>query len=140
MCLFLGALNHAPSSAPRSRLVLFADRCIPLFQFLQLFVRKVFNINHVVVRRTVGANQFVKLKVKGFGVTVLSILNQENHKESNNGGTSIDNELPGVGELEEWPARCPYYQRNQGAQEHHRMPNQSRDRASKTAEPEIQGV
>ena len=116
------------------------DSCIAFFQFFQLFIGKIFNIDHVIVRRAVGANEFVELKVKSLGVSVLSVLNQEDHKKSDDRGASIDDELPGVGEVEYGPAGCPYNQRNHGTQKHHRMSNQSRNTGSKTAEPEIQGV
>ena len=38
--------------------------------------------------------------MKGFGVAVLGILNEEHHEESNDRGGGVDDELPGIGEVE----------------------------------------
>jgi hypothetical protein len=54
-----------------------------------------------------GADQFVELGLDGGAVTVLRVLDEEDHQEGDDGRSRIDDELPGVGEAEDWPAHGP---------------------------------
>ena len=67
-----------------------------LFEFFHLVIGEIFQIDQFVSRGFEGANQFVELKVDGLCVAVLGVLNQEDHQEGNDGGSGIDDELPGV--------------------------------------------
>ncbi len=59
---------------------------IPGSDSLQLFVRKILNIDHLVVSSSNRPNDLVKLKVNGLGVAVLGVLNQKNDQEGDDGG------------------------------------------------------
>jgi hypothetical protein len=76
--------------------------------------------------------------VKGLGVTVLRVLNEEDHKKRNDRGASINDELPGVRKMKERPAYGPYHQNHNGQQKHIRMANYGRRAAGKAAKPEIE--
>ena len=52
-------------------------------------------------------NQLIKFDLNGRTVTVLRVLNQKNHKESDDGGAGVNDELPGVGEAEQRAADSP---------------------------------
>src|SRR6476660_3185496 len=50
-----------------------------------------------------------------FGVAVLSILNKKNHEESDDSGASVDNELPGIGEMKGRSRHPPHHNDEEGA-------------------------
>ena len=83
------------------------------------------------------ADQFVKLKMKRLGVAVLRILNEEDDQEGQKTGGSIDDQLPCIGIMENWPADSPHNQSHDCSQEHRGMSNEPRGLAGKAAEPEI---
>src|SRR5437016_5860985 len=60
----------------------FPNQFVALLQFMQFLVRQVFYINQVIAGRAVGADQFIQLQVEGLVVTVLGLLDQEDHQES----------------------------------------------------------
>lgn len=122
------------------RLVLFADGRIAFFQFIQFFIRKIFNIDHVIVRGAVRTDQLVEFKVNGFGVTVLRILDEEDNQKSEHAGAGIDDKLPGIGIVENWSADSPHHQRKDCAQKHHGMSHQPRGFAGEATEPEAHGI
>ena len=77
-----------------------ANGFVALLQFVQFFVRKLLDIDEIIIRRMMGADKFVQLQVQGFGVSVLRVLDQENYEEGNDGGAGINDELPGIREME----------------------------------------
>jgi len=78
--------------------------------------------------------------VKSFGIPILSVLDQEDDKESHDGGTGIDNQLPGIGKMEQRAADCPENQDYDSRQEHKWMAYELCGPGGKAAEPEIDGV
>ena len=56
-----------------------------------------------------GANQFIQFDMHRLGVTVLGILNQEDHQECDDGRSRIDDELPSIAKAEEWTGDQPKY-------------------------------
>ena len=88
--------------------------------------------------RVVGANEFVQFEVKRPGIAVLRILDEEHHKKSDDGGAGVDDELPGVGKMEQRPARRPQDEDRHGEQKHIRMAHQLGRPAGKAAEPETE--
>src|SRR3979409_1349548 len=61
-------------------------------------------------KRIVGfanANKFIELHLDRSGVTILRILNQENHQKRNDSCSSVDDKLPCVREMEERTRDCP---------------------------------
>ena len=59
------------------------------------------------LRPDVRADEFVQLQVQRLGVTVLGVLDEENHQEGDDRRTGIDDELPGVREMKERAAGGP---------------------------------
>lgn len=47
----------------------------------------------------VAADEFIKLHLDGNAVSVLGILNEEDHEEGDDGRSGIDDELPGIAEM-----------------------------------------
>ena len=67
------------------------------------------------------------LTCKANRVAVLALLDQEHHQEGDDGGTGVDDELPGVAEVEDRPAGRPTPGRRQdGDQEGQRLAAQMR--------------
>jgi hypothetical protein len=48
-----------------------------------------------------GADQLVKLEMERFSVTVLRVLDQKDNQKRDYGSAGVDDELPGVREMEE---------------------------------------
>ena len=67
-----------------------------LFEFLHVVIGKLFQVDQFVSCRPDGANQFIELEMNGLRVAVLRVLNQEDHQEGDDGGSSVDDELPRV--------------------------------------------
>ncbi len=78
-----------------------------LFYFPQLFVGKIFQIDQLVSRLLQRANDFVELQMHRFSVAVLGVLNQEHHQKRNDGSSSVDDQLPGVGKMKCWTSEKP---------------------------------
>jgi hypothetical protein len=82
-------------------------------ELLNLIICEVLDSHETIARRA-HANEFVQLYLNGGAVPVLRILNQKYHKESYDGGPSINDQLPSVRELEERAAYAPYYHHTRG--------------------------
>ena len=54
-----------------------------------------------------GANQFVQFDMHRLRVTVLGILDQEDHQKGDDCGSRIDDELPSIAKAEEWTGDQP---------------------------------
>ena len=57
---------------------------------LEFFVSAFLEVHHFVSGAVHGSNQLVEFKVEGLGVTVLRVLNEEDHEEGNNGRRRVD--------------------------------------------------
>ena len=122
------------------RPVFFTDRGVTFFQFVQLLIRELLNIDHVIAGGHVGADELVQLEMKRLGVPVLRVLNQEHDQKRDDGGSGIDDELPGIRKMEERPADGPCHQHHDREQEHVRMSDKLSGPAGKAAEPEAHAV
>ena len=67
-----------------------------LFYFLHFFVGEIFQIEQFISRLSERTDDFIELQMHCFGVAVLGVLNQEHHQKGNDGGSSVDDQLPGV--------------------------------------------
>ena len=76
-------------------------------QFFQLFVREILDRGKFVAGLLHGENQLGQFELNSERVAILGMLNQKHHQESNDGGASIDDELPGIAIVEDWPGRDP---------------------------------
>lgn len=86
----------------------------------ELFVRQLFQVQKRVVGIVIGANEFIELKLYGYAVTVLGVLNEEHHEERRDGRARVNDELPAVAIAKVLPARGP--------EEHDQCRRDKRDR------------
>ncbi len=75
--------------------------------FLELEVAQAFYIDHLVASRIDGADELIELEIDGAGVAVLGVLDEEDHQEGDDGGAGVDDELPGVGVVEDGAGERP---------------------------------
>ena len=66
-----------------------ADALELLFELFQVLVRKLFKIDKFISRALDGANDLIEFQMDCFGVTVLRVLNEEDHKKSHNGRSTM---------------------------------------------------
>lgn len=62
----------------------------------------VFNVDELVSGGSDGANDLIKLQMYSLGVPILGVLDEHYKEESEDGGSCINEELPSIGEIEEW--------------------------------------
>jgi len=74
-------------------------------ELFQLLVGKILEIDELIARVFDCSNQFVQFQVNCFGVTILGVLNQKYHQECDNGGSCVDDQLPGIGEMKSGAVR-----------------------------------
>jgi len=55
-----------------------------------------FQIDELISSAFQRSNYFVELQMSCFGISILRILNEKDHEESNNRRPGINNELPGI--------------------------------------------
>ena len=106
--LLLRQRRHSSRGDAFSRL----DDSIPqLFELAlqrhELLVAHVLERQKLVAGVLVRANELVELQMDGVGVAVLGVLNEEHHQERNDRRAGVDDELPGVGEMEDRAADRP---------------------------------
>ena len=63
---------------------------------IQLLLVHLFEVEQGVVGLGHHEDQLIELELQGFGITVLGILDEENHQKGNDGRPRVDNQLPGV--------------------------------------------
>src|ERR1041384_1948634 len=83
------------------------DFFVALFQFVQLFVGKLLDIDKIVIGWMVRAGQLIQLQVQRLGITILGVLNEKDHKKRNDSSACVDDELPSVRKMKERPAHGP---------------------------------
>ena len=86
------ATLSAPFCFPADTLELFLE-------VLEVSIGEPFKINKLVSSAFNGTYDFVEFQTNGFRITVLRVLDEEDHEEGDDGCASIDNELPGVREV-----------------------------------------
>ena len=76
-------------------------------EIVEFEVAEVFDVDHLVAGFIDGSDELVELEIDGAGIAVLRVLDEEDHQKSDNGGAGIDDELPGVGVVEDRSRRGP---------------------------------
>src|SRR5436190_23325229 len=71
-----------------------------LLQLVEIFLLELLEIQQFVARVADRPDQFIELHLNGFGVAVLSALNQEHHQERDDRRGGVDHQLPRVAETE----------------------------------------
>src|ERR1700722_276423 len=78
-------------------------------ELVQLDLRQILYINHFIFCFVYGVDQFVQFQMDGPGIAILRILNQEYHEECDDRGAGINDQLPGIGVMENWTGEGPDY-------------------------------
>src|SRR5262249_17890488 len=82
-------------------------RATLLVQHLKFFVAEVFDGGKLVLGAFYRQHELGKLELYRKRVAVLRVLDQEHHQEGDDGSAGIDDELPGVTEIEEGTRHDP---------------------------------
>src|SRR5215203_6782745 len=80
---------------------------ILLSYLVQLRCVHFFQVQQFVPGTTRGTNDLVELYLQCLCIPVLSILDQKDHKESDDRRAGVDYQLPGIGKAEYRPCRGP---------------------------------
>src|ERR671932_306824 len=83
------------------------------------------------------SDQLVQLQLHSRAVSILGVLDEEYHQESDDGGASVYDQLPGVAEPEDRTGNSPNQDDKHGDSESSRMPCGTRSPLGKVGE---QGV
>ena len=70
--------------------------CKAAFEVIELRVRKIFQVKQFIAGALAHPDQFIELEMERRAVAVLCILDEKHHQKSNNGGSCVDDQLPGV--------------------------------------------
>ena len=95
--------------ARRTSIVLRSFARLPelLFEFLQLFIREVLEVDEFIARVFNRANEFVQFQMNCLGVSILGVLNQKYHQEGDNGRSGVYDQLPRVGKVKNGASNQP---------------------------------
>lgn len=115
----------------------FADPLVALFQLVQLFIRKFLDVDEIVIRRMMRADEFVQLQVQSLGVSVLSVLDEKDDEKRNDTGAGIDHQLPGIRIMKIGAGNSPDHQNGNGSKKDTWVAYKLRGIAGKPAEPQI---
>ena len=66
----------------------------------KLLIFHIFDINEHVARRIDGTDEFVLFQKDCASVSILHVLDEEDHEESDDSGSRVDDELPRIREVE----------------------------------------
>src|ERR1041385_5603680 len=78
-----------------------------VFQLCEFLVGKFLKIDQFIPRTFHCPDQLVEFQMNRLCIPVLGVLNNKDHQERYDRGAGINDELPGVGEMEERPGRAP---------------------------------
>jgi len=70
-------------------------------QLIELEIAEVLDIDHCVARFVDGMDELVELEINCAGITILRVLDEEDHQKGHDGGARIDDELPAIGVVED---------------------------------------
>jgi hypothetical protein len=71
-----------------------------------------------------GPDEFIKFEMHRFGIAVLRVLNQKDHKKRDDRRGSVDHELPRIGVMENWSNARPQDDEEQPGKERARSSHQ----------------
>lgn len=78
-----------------------------LLDFLEFFVREIFDVDHAGPGPFNAAQKLVEFQMNRFGVAVLGVLDEKDHQKSHDGRSGVDNQLPGIGKVKNRPGGEP---------------------------------
>src|SRR5687768_1322621 len=68
-----------------------------------------FKIEYGILCTFHSSYQLIQLDLHGLSITVLRILNEKYHQESDNGGAGVDHQLPGITKFENRSCKRPQH-------------------------------
>jgi hypothetical protein len=84
-----------------------ADLFIGPGQFVELEIRQIFYIDHSVFGFVYRLDELIQFQVNGPGISVLCVLDEKHHQKGHDRCASINDQLPGVGKVEDWAGNGP---------------------------------
>ena len=99
-----------------------ADFFVGSGQLVELELRQILYIDHFVLCFVYCMDQLVQLQMNGSGIAVLGILDQEDHQKGDNRCASIDDQLPGIGVVEDGAGKAQARMTPMAATKDHREP------------------
>jgi hypothetical protein len=84
-----------------------ADLFIGPGQLIELEIGQIFYIDHFVFCFVDGVDELVQFQVNGPGIAILCVLDEKHHEKCHNRSASINDQLPGVGKVEDWAGNGP---------------------------------
>lgn len=101
---------------------------------IQFVIAEAFDVHHLIAGGADGVNKFIELEIDRLRVAILGVLNEKHHEKSDDGGPSVDDELPGVGILKDRTSRGPNQHNKHCARECPLGANPSRRTSGKSCE------
>ena len=83
-----------------STIDLFGPALKVLVQFFELLLREILRSRQAILSLARRHDQLGQLELHREGVAILSVLNQEHHQECDDRGARVDDQLPGIAEIE----------------------------------------
>jgi hypothetical protein len=108
-----------------------ADTLELFLEVLEVFIGEPFKINKLVSSAFNCTYNLVEFQINGFRVTVLRVLDEEYHEEGDDGRASIDNELPGVREVNAGPVNPQMAMMTVASAKAHALPSTIDERRAK---------
>ena len=84
-----------------------ADTLIGSGQLVEFEIRQIFYVDHSVFGLVYCVDKLVQFQVNGSGIAVLRVLDEKYHQKGDNRRASIDDQLPGVGKVEDGAGSGP---------------------------------
>lgn len=97
------------------------------FQTFKIGFGQMFDADEFVSGIGDGADEFVKLCLDRGPVAILSVLDQEDHEKGHDRRARVDDELPGVGIMEDRPGQYPADDRGRRQYERQGLPGPAGD-------------
>jgi len=91
-----------------------ADPLKLFLQLFQVFIGKFFKIDKFISRVFKGADDLIEFQMDRLGIAILSVLDEENHQERDDGCAGVDNKLPRVREMKGGARDRPYHDDEEG--------------------------
>jgi hypothetical protein len=100
----------------------------------QFLVGELLQLNQLITSPLGGPNQLVELEVDGLRISILSVLNNEDHQKGDHRRSGIDHQLPGIRKPEDRPGNRPHQNHGDGQDERPCRAYRKRDLMSESTE------
>jgi len=83
----------------------------------KLLFTHILYVHEAVTGKLMGSDKFIEFELDGEGIFLLRLLDEEHHKERNNAGAGVNEELPGFGVMEDGAGNAPEDDQDEGDDE-----------------------